>query len=95
MVIFGIMCPKRVYRLSDFFYTKFGFWEGVFGSHPHAKFHHCGLKMWEYSPQKRKIFTKFGLGEGVPGLHSHANFHRAGCKNVGLEPPKSQKNGNG
>jgi len=35
-------------------FTKFGLGEGVSGSHPHAKFRHCVLKMWEYSPQNRQ-----------------------------------------
>jgi len=38
--------------LSDFY--KIWLWEGVPGSHPHSKFRHCGLKIWEYSPQNRR-----------------------------------------
>jgi len=38
--------PKGPIPLRDlFFNTKFGFGEGLRGSHPQAKFHRCGFGM--------------------------------------------------
>ena len=43
LVFFVINLPKRGIPLKQAIFTKFGLGEGVPGSHPHAKFHHCGL----------------------------------------------------
>jgi len=60
---------KKGYNpLSDFFY-KILIGGGVPGSHPHAKFRHRGLKMWEYSPKIAKIgifWYKFAQNGYIP-----------------------------
>jgi len=49
---FNINLPKTfITWLFVIFFTKF-FWEGVPGSHPHVKFHHCGFKNVGLQPPK-------------------------------------------
>ena len=52
---------KGYIPLSNFFYTKFGVGEGVPGSHPHAKFHHCGFKNVGLQPSKSRKMLIFGI----------------------------------
>ena len=58
--------------LSDFF-IKFGLGEKVAGPHPHAEFHHCGFKIWAYSPKIAKIGI-FGIHLPKRGIAPYAIF---------------------
>ena len=59
-----------------------------------AKIWIVGINLPQKGYTPKAIFIKFGLREGVSGLHPHEKFHCCDFKNVGLQPPKSQKNGN-
>ena len=52
------------------------------------------LKMSVCSPLNRQNWYFLQYGEGSPGSHPYAKLYCCGFKNLGLRPPKSQKNGN-
>ena len=61
LVFLVYICPKGVYPLRDFFYTKFGLLEGVSGQHRHTKFHRSGLQNVGLQPQNSRKIAIFGI----------------------------------
>ena len=67
LVIFGINLPKR--GISPYaIFIKFGLGEGVPGSHPRAKFRHCGLKNVGVQPPKSPKLVFFGINLPKMGI---------------------------
>jgi len=53
LVIFAINLPQRGIPLKWLFY-QIWLGEGVWGPHPHAKLHHCGLENVGLQPSKSR-----------------------------------------
>jgi len=90
LVFFGINLPKRGIPPYAIF-TKFGLGKEVPGSHPHAKFHHCGFKNVDLQPPKiaknGNCWYKFAPKEKFRGSTEKVEYR---CSVHNYKPPSVQ-----